>query len=146
MKIAIGSDHRGTRYRAAITAQLEALGHSVTDVGTTDEGSVDYPDFARAVAEQIKQGRCERGILICAAGIGMSMAANKVHGIRAALATDPFMAKMATEHNDANVLCVGERVIGEGLALEILDAFLGAEFGGGRHERRVGKIMDAEAG
>ena len=142
----IGADHGGVRIKDLLGEALRARGFEVEDLGTHGTEAVDYPEIAVAVARKVAAGGGARGLLVCGTGIGMSMAANKVHGIRAALATDPFMAKMATEHNDANVLCVGERVIGEGLALEILDAFLGAEFGGGRHERRVGKIMDAEAG
>jgi ribose 5-phosphate isomerase B len=142
----IGADHGGVRIKDLLGEALRARGHEVEDLGTHGSQAVDYPEIAVAVARKVAGNHDVRGLLVCGTGIGMSMAANKVHGVRAALATDPFMAKMATEHNDANVLCLGERVIGEGLALEILDAYLGATFGGGRHARRVGKIMEAEAG
>ncbi len=142
----IGADHGGVRIKDLLGEHLRARGHEVEDLGTHGSASVDYPDIAVAVARKVAGTAGARGLLVCGTGIGMSMAANKVHGIRAALATDAYMARMATEHNDANILCVGERVIGEGLAIDILDAFLAAEFGGDRHARRVSKIMEAEAG
>ncbi len=140
----VGSDHGGVMLKGRITEWLRELGHEVEDVGTHSTESVDYPEIATAVADRVAADPATRGILVCGTGIGMSMAANKVRGIRAALATDPFMARMATEHNDANLLCLGERVVGVGLAREILDAFLDARFEAGRHERRVGKIMGVE--
>lgn len=142
----IGADHGGVRIKDLLGEALRARGHVVEDLGTHGDQAVDYPDIAAAVARKVVGHDGARGLLVCGTGIGMSMTANKIRGVRAAQATDPFMARMATEHNDANVLCLGERVIGEGLALAILDAYLGATFGGGRHARRVGKIMEVEAG
>lgn len=113
-------------------------------MGTYTEESCDYPDFAVKVCDEVVAGRADRGILVCGTGIGMSMAANKVHGIRAALCSDVFSAKMSREHNNANVLCLGERVTGPGLAEMMLDVWLDTEFAGGRHERRVRKIMAIE--
>jgi ribose 5-phosphate isomerase B len=140
----VGSDHGGVMLKGRITEWLRELGHGVEDVGTFSTDSVDYPEIATAVADRVVAETGARGVLVCGTGIGMSMAANKVRGIRAALATDPFMARMAREHNDANLLCLGERVVGIGLAREILGAFLEARFEAGRHERRVGKIMAVE--
>ena len=131
----IGADHGGVRIKDLLGEALRGRGHQVEDLGTHGTQAVDYPEIAVAVSRKVVGQDGARGLLVCGTGIGMSMAANKVHGVRAALATDPFMARMATEHNDANVLCLGERVIGEGLALEILEAYLGATFGGGRRAR-----------
>jgi ribose 5-phosphate isomerase B len=122
---------------------LKALvdgGHEVVDMGTHTTDSVDYPDIAKVVADAVSAGEATRGVLVCGTGLGMSIAANKVAGVRAAVVTDTFSAQMACEHNNANILCLGERVVGEGLALALLDAWMNAEFGGGRHARRVGKI------
>jgi ribose 5-phosphate isomerase B len=140
MKFSIGSDHGGLNLKALAKARLEKAGHEVLDVGPNTTDSVDYPDFGKRVAQNVASGKSDMGVLICGTGLGMSMVANKVKGIRAALCTDPYMATMAKEHNNANILVMGERVIGPGLAETIVDAFLAAEFQGGRHERRVGKI------
>jgi ribose 5-phosphate isomerase B len=139
MRIAIGCDHRGLEVKRFITEIIEAAGHNVTDCGTYTEDAVDYPDIARAVASVVVAGECELGVLICNTGIGMSIAANKVRGTRAALCCDAFMAGRARQHNDANILCVGTEGERETLR-EIVTAFLTAEFEGGRHQRRVDKI------
>lgn len=144
MKIAIGSDHGGVHLKKSIREYLEKKGYEVEDFGTMTEDSVDYPDYAKKVAEVVASGKIDKGILICGTGIGISIAANKVKGIRAALCGDVFSARMSREHNDANILCMGERVLGIGLAETIVDTWLSAEFQGGRHERRVNKIMDLE--
>ena len=142
--IALGSDHGGFELKQEIMAHLEKRGLEYRDFGTYSEASCDYPDYGRAVALAVAGGECERGILICGTGIGISITANKVKGIRAALCGDVFSAAMSREHNNANVICLGERVLGPGLAVRILDAWLDTEFAGGRHERRVNKIMDIE--
>ncbi len=142
----VGSDHGGVTLKGHVVQWLKEGGHGVEDLGCFSSESVDYPDIARAVAERVAADGGSLGILVCGTGIGMSMAANKVAGIRAAVVTDPFMSRMAMEHNDANVLCLGERVLGIGLAREVLEAYLGAEFEGGRHARRVAKIMGAGEG
>jgi ribose 5-phosphate isomerase B len=116
----------------------------VQDFGTAGPESVDYTDFARQAARAVAAGACDRGIVVCGTGIGVSIAANKVVGIRAALCTDGYMARMSRQHNDANILALGARVLGEGLALDIVDAWLAAEFEGGRHARRVAKIHEIE--
>ncbi|HHS97101.1 MAG TPA: ribose 5-phosphate isomerase B [Chloroflexi bacterium] len=146
MRIAVGADHGGYSLKEAVVRYLIAEGHQVEDVGTHDETSTDYPDYAVQVARAVAEGRADLGVLVCGTGIGMSIAANKVRGVRAALATDCYMARMAREHNDANVLCLGGRVLGTGSALEIVRAFLEARFAGGRHARRVGKIEAIERG
>lgn len=139
--IGIGCDHGGFELKKAIMTHLRERGLEYKDFGTFTQDSCDYPDYARAVAEAVAEGVCDRGILICGTGIGMSIAANKVHGIRAALCGDCFSAKATREHNDANILCLGARVLGEGLALEITDIFLDTEFSGDqRHIRRIAKI------
>jgi ribose 5-phosphate isomerase B len=138
--LAIASDHAGFRLKEQLKAVLEKQGVRFADLGPADESSVDYPDFAHAVASGVADGRYGLGVLVCGTGIGMSVAANRHAGVRAALCTESFAAKMAREHNDANVLCIGSRIVGEGLAEAILNAFLGAKFEGGRHARRVGKI------
>lgn len=142
--IAIGSDHGGYALKKDIMAHLDKLGLEYTDYGTHDTGSCDYPDYAHIVCEKIQKGEAERGILVCGTGIGMSIAANKHKGIRAALCGDCFSAKYTRRHNDANVLCLGARVTGAGLAIEIVDAFLNNEFEGGRHAGRIGKIAELE--
>lgn len=146
MKIAIGSDHGGIHLKEHIKKYLQEKGIEVVDHGTFSEESCDYPDFAAKVCEDITSGAsgADRGILICGTGIGISIAANKCHGIRAALCSDVFSAKMSREHNNANVLCMGERTIGAGLAEMITDTWLNTGFAGGRHERRVNKIMALE--
>jgi len=137
MRVAVGSDHGGFRLKAAIVTLLRERGHEVRDMGTDSGASVDYPDFARAVCRAVAEGECERGILVCGTGIGMSMVANRQPAIRAALCHDAYTARMSREHNDANVLCLGERVLGEGVALDIVDVWLATSFAGGRHLRRI---------
>ena len=144
MHIAIGSDHGGYELKQRIVEFLIAQGHQVQDFGTHSTESVDYPDFAVPLARAVAAGEFDRGILICGTGIGMSIAANKVHGIRAAVCTNCYMARMSRQDNDANILCLGGRVLGLGLALEIVQVFLETEFMGGRHARRIGKIMRLE--
>ncbi len=145
MKLMIGSDHGGFELKEEVKKYLESLGHEVVDVGTYTPDSCDYPDIAKAGCEKITSGECERGILICGTGIGISMAANKIRGIRAACCSDTYSARYTRLHNDANVLCFGGRVVGVGLACELVDAYLSVEFEGGRHQRRVDKIMALEA-
>ena len=146
MKIAMGSDHGGIHLKNHIKEYLEGKGYEVIDHGTYTEDSCDYPDFAKKVCEDITSGAsgAEKGILVCGTGIGISMAANKCKGIRAALVADVFSAKMAAEHNNANVICMGERTTGVGLAEMMVDTFLGTPFAGGRHQRRIDKIMAIE--
>ena len=144
MKIAIASDHGGVNIREEIKSLLEELGLEYEDFGCECGTSVDYPDYAVPVAEKVASGEFDRGILICGTGIGMSISANKVKGIRCALVHDVFSAKATREHNDSNMLAMGERVIGPGLAREIAKTWLGTEFEGGRHANRVGKITAYE--
>ena len=144
MKLAIGSDHAGYRLKKEIMKVLDELNVEYEDVGCHDENSVDYPDYAVPVSEKVATGEVDRGILICGTGIGMSISANKIKGIRCALVHDVFSAKATRAHNDSNVLAMGERIVGPGLAGEIVKAWLGTEFEGGRHERRVNKMMDIE--
>jgi ribose 5-phosphate isomerase B len=144
MRIAIGSDHGGYSLKQHLVAYLSAQGYDVLDVGTDSADSVDYPGFAAAVARAVACGECGRGIAICGTGIGVSMSANRVPGIRAALCTNVYMARMAQAHNDAQVLCLGERVLGLGLAEQIVDAFLATTFEGGRHTRRLEKVHALE--
>jgi ribose 5-phosphate isomerase B len=144
MRIAIGCDHAGLGLKDVIVGLLSELGHSYEDFGCYDASSVDYPDIALVVAEGVSQGKFERGILICSTGTGMSIVANKVKGIRAALCHDTFSARRARGHNDANVLCLGEWVVGKGVAREIVSVYLESEFVGGRHARRLEKISALE--
>ncbi|QQK81658.1 ribose 5-phosphate isomerase B [Salicibibacter cibi] len=144
MKMIIGSDHAGWSLKKEIIPLLEDLGIEYKDVGTNGAESVDYPDFARPVAEQVAAGNYDSGILICGTGIGMSMTANKVPGIRCALVNDVFSAEMSRLHNQANVLAMGERVIGPGLAKAIVEKWVSTEFEGGRHANRVEKVMETE--
>mgnify|MGYP001270403722 CR=1 FL=1 len=139
-RIAIASDHGGLALKEELKRFLADQQMDSIDLGTHAADSVDYPDFAHAVCEEILSCRADAGILVCGTGIGMSIAANRRRGIRAALCTDPYMARMSREHNDANVLCLGERVVGTGLALSIALAFLSSTFAGGRHSRRLAKI------
>ncbi len=141
---AIGSDHGGFALKQEIMKHLTERGIEYRDYGTFSTDSCDYPDYGEAVGRAVASGECERGIVVCGTGIGISIAANKVHGVRCALCGDCFSAQMAREHNDANVLALGARVLGPGLALKIVDTFLDAEFQGGRHARRVAKIMALE--
>ncbi len=144
MKIAISSDHGGNRLRHEIMDLLSELGLEYEDFGPDSDESVDYPDYAKPVAAGVASGKFDRGILICGTGIGMSIAANKVKGIRCALVHDVFSAKATRGHNDSNILAMGERVIGPGLAREVATAWLDTSFEGGRHERRVAKLSELE--
>lgn len=142
--IVIGSDHGGVSHKSAISSYLTGRGLEVADAGTNGDASVDYPDFGRKVAEMVASGQADSGILVCGTGIGMSIAANKVPGIRAALVTDSFMARMAKEHNNANILVLGGRVLDEQKACELVGAWLDASFEGGRHQGRLDKITEIE--
>lgn len=144
MKVVIASDHGGFRLKQEIMKQLKSKSIGYEDYGAYSEESVDYPDYGHKVGEAVASGKFDRGIVICGTGIGISIAANKVPGIRAALCGDCFSAKASREHNNANVLALGERVIGVELAKMIVDIWLETEFAGGRHERRVNKISDIE--
>lgn len=137
LRIAIGSDHGGYEYKEQIVRHLKEKGYECVDVGTYSTDSCDYPVIARAVTTKITTGEADRGILICGTGIGMSIVANKVKGIRAALCGDTFSARASRAHNNSNVLCLGERVIGINLAMDIVDIWLESKFEGGRHQRRV---------
>lgn len=143
-KIALGCDHGGYELMKEVKAHLEELGYEYNDFGTYSSDSCDYPIFAEKAARAVADGDCRLGIVICGTGIGVSISANKINGIRCALCSDCFSAEMTRRHNDANMLAMGARVIGPGLALKIVDAFLGAPFDGGRHERRVKMMMDLE--
>lgn len=145
MKIGIGSDHGGFKLKETIKEFLESEGIEVVDYGTNSEESVDYPDYGEKTARGVVSGEVERAIVICGTGIGISIAANKVDGIRCALCGDTYSARMAMEHNNSNMIALGARVLGEGLALEIVGAWLKAKFEGDRHQRRVNKIMDIES-
>lgn len=138
--IIVGSDHAGLPLKEALLAALDRRGFEVRDIGTRSHASVDYPDFAHGVASAIESGDHALGILVCGSGVGMCITANKHPGVRAVVCSEPYSAAMARAHNDANVLCLGARVVGVGLAESILDAFLEGDFEGGRHARRVGKI------
>ena len=143
--IAIACDHAALQLKNQVVAHLKEKGYEVTDFGISREGAVDYPDYALPVAEAVASGCADKGILICGTGIGMSIAANKVKGIRCALCSDTFSARATREHNDANVLAFGERVVGPGLALDIVDTFLATPFSGAsRHVNRVAKITAIE--
>lgn len=143
-RIAIGADHAGFHAKENIKKFLEQAGYVVDDVGTWSEESVDYPNYARAVGERVASGQSDLGILACATGIGMSIAANKVPGIRAALAHDAMTARLAREHNNANVLTFGGRVVDDARAIEIVRDFLNAQFVGGRHQRRLDEIAELD--
>ena len=144
LRIALGADHAGFQVKETIKRYLESVGHTVDDVGTGSEESVDYPDFAREAASRVANAQDDLGVLVCGTGIGMTIVANKVPGIRAALVSDPATARLAREHNNANVLAVGGRVLNGEKAVEIVREFLAAEFAGGRHERRVNKISQLD--
>jgi len=144
MKIAIANDHAGTEYKFKIKEHLEEKGYEVTDFGTDDTASVDYPDYAEKVANAIRNGQADLGILICGTGVGMSIAANKFRGIRASLCGDCFSAEMTRRHNDSNILCLGARVIGLDLAKRIVDTYVEACYEGGRHAKRLAKIEETE--
>jgi len=140
MKIAIGSDHAGFALKAKLITILESAGHQVKDFGCYSEDSIDYPDYAHPVANEVEQHEADLGVLICGSGNGISMTANKHQGIRCALCWTPEIASLARQHNDANILSLPARFISEELAIDILHAFLSAQFEGGRHATRVGKI------
>ena len=144
MKIAIAADHGGFELKDSMVEYIKSLGNEVMDLGTNSADSVDYPDYAKKVCEEIQKGNSDLGILICGTGIGMSLAANKFEGIRAACVSDVYSAKMSRNHNNANVLCIGARVIGDEVAKLIIKTFLENEFEAGRHQRRVDKIMAIE--
>jgi ribose 5-phosphate isomerase B len=143
MKITIGADHAGYAMKEKVIAHLREKGIELDDEGPNNEESVDYTDFAKKVASKVADGTCDRGILICGTGLGMSMAANRFPGVRAALANDLFSAIMSRRHNDANVLAMGGRLIGDALALQLVDTWLDTPFEGGRHQRRVDKMDDS---
>ena len=145
MKIAIACDHGALALKEAVKAHLTARGMECVDFGTFTKDSCDYPDFARPAAEAVASGACERGIVLCTTGIGVSITANKVHGIRCALLSDPWSAKMTRLPNDTNMMALGAGVVGENLALEIVDVWVGTEFSGeARHQRRIDKVMALE--
>ena len=142
-KIGVGSDHAGVNLKNKIAEFLKEKGYEVTDYGTNSTASCDYPVYAKAVAKSVANGENERGIICCGSGIGVSIAANKVKGVRAVVAHEPYSAMLSRLHNDANVLCLGERITGESLALDIVETWLHSEYEGGRHQRRV-DMLDAE--
>lgn len=142
--IAIGCDHGGYTLKEAIKAHLDARGIAYKDFGTNSEESVDYPTYAKKVADAVVSGECEKGLLFCGTGIGISIAANKVKGVRCACCSDYFSAKYTRMHNDANILAMGGRVVGPGLAAELVDVFLDTAYEGGRHAKRVSQIADLE--
>ena len=143
-RIAIGSDHAGYQLKAQLAEHLREAGHEVEDLGTDSEESVDYPDYGAAVARAVVSGTAEYGVCVCGTGIGIGIAANKVKGARAAVVHDTTSARMARQHNDANVVCVGARLTGPQAAVDAVDAFLDAEFEGGRHQRRIDEISELE--
>jgi len=146
MKIAIGADHAGFELKNTLRDGLRAAGHEVEDLGTNSKESIDYPDYARAVAVKVSAGEAERGILVCSSGVGMSMAANKVRGVRAALGVHEEEVRLTRQHNDANILTLGQRFTAPQHAMDLVKVFLETSFEGGRHERRVAKMaaMDVE--
>ena len=145
MKIGIGNDHSALELKAEIIAHLEAQGYEVIDYGTNSTESCDYPVYGDIVGHAVADGEVGRGILICGTGLGISLAANKVRGVRAAVCSEPYTARMSRAHNDCNILALGARVVGSELAKMIVDVWLGTEFEGGRHQRRVDMIMDIES-
>ena len=142
--VALGADHAGFALKEVLKGWLIAQGYDVVDVGTQSTESVDYPDYAVAAGSTVTAGKADRAVLVCGTGIGMAMAANKVPGARAAVCTDAFTARMSREHNDANILALGARITGRDTAIEILETWLVAEFAGGRHARRVDKIVELD--
>lgn len=144
MKIAIGNDHAAVGMKKIIKQYLEEKGHEVVNVGTDENESVDYPDYAKKVCDMIKKGNVRLGIAICGTGVGMSIASNKIKGIRAVCCSEPYSAKLSRMHNNSNVLCFGARVVGEELAKMIVDEFISTDFLGGRHKIRVDKITEIE--
>lgn len=144
MKISLACDHGGLALKEAVKTHLESLGHQVLDFGTNSAESCDYVDFAASAARAVGEGQCPRGIVICTTGIGVSITANKIKGVRCALLTDTMCARLTRQHNDTNMMALGAGVVGEKLALEIVDTWLTTEFEGGRHARRVDKLMALE--
>ncbi len=144
MKVAIGCDHAGLTLKNAVIEHLKQRGFEINDCGTYDSASCHYPVFAQKVAEAVTSGDAEKGILVCGTGVGMSMAANKIKGIRAACVSDCFSAEATRAHNDANIVCFGQRVVGEGLALKIVDTFLDTKFEGGRHQIRIDMVNELD--
>jgi len=145
MRVAVGCDHAGFPLKATIIDRIEAAGHTAVDCGTYDANSVDYPDYASAVAAAMLRGDADRGVVLCGSGVGAAVAANKIKGIRAGLCHDVYSAHQGVEHDDINLLCLGGRIVGISLAEEILSAFLGAEFTGeDRHRRRLDKVLELE--
>lgn len=144
MKVAIGCDHAGLQLKNAVIEHLKQRGFEITDCGTYDTASCHYPVFAQKVAHEVTSGNAEKGILVCGTGVGMSMAANKIKGIRAACVSDCFSAEATRAHNDANIVCFGQRVVGEGLAFKIVDAFLDTKFEGGRHQLRIDMVNELD--
>jgi len=143
-RVAVGADHAGYPIKDRIKDLLQKKGYEVIDFGAHSAESVDYPDYAKQVAQCVAQAQCERGVLVCGTGLGMAIAANKIQGIRAATCNDTYTARMAAEHTDANVLCVGARVVDADHAVAIVEEWLKGKFGGGRHQRRIDKITDLE--
>ncbi len=146
MKIAIGNDHAAVEMKKEVTAHLEAQGYTVVNFGTDTGESCDYPVYGKRVADAVAKKECDLGVLICGTGVGISLAANKVKGIRAAVCSEPYSAQMTRTHNDANIICFGARVVGIATALSIVDAFLSASFEGGRHQKRVDMLTAIEEG
>jgi ribose 5-phosphate isomerase B len=145
MRIVVGGDHRGYQLKDVIAEHLRAAGHQVEDVGTHSSESVDYPDVAVAIGSLIQSGKAERGVLVCGSGVGAVIAANKLPGIRAGICHDTYSAHQGVEHDDMNLVCLGSRIIGEDVALEVVDAFIGAKFSGEeRYRRRLQKVADLE--
>ena len=144
MRVAIGADHAGYKLKEFLRGRLAAWGHEVLDLGTDSLESVDYPNFGAAVGRAVADGNAERGVAVCGSGIGISIAANKVHSVRAALVSEPVSAKLAREHNDANVICFGERIVGIAIAEAALEVFLSTPFAGGRHATRVDLLSALE--
>jgi ribose 5-phosphate isomerase B len=146
MKVAIGGDHAGFELKQHLIPLIEKLGHEVVDCGTNSTAAVDYPDFAQAVGEQVRDGKVDRGIVVCGSGIGANIAANKVKGVRAGLSTDTYSAHQGVEHDDMNVIVLGARITGTAVAEEIIESYLKAEFSGDeRHVRRLNKVKKIEA-
>ena len=146
MRIAIGNDHSAVALKQHIQTYLEQKGYEIYNVGTDSTQRTDYPVYGQAVAKEVISGRCELGILICGTGVGISLAANKIHGIRAAVCSEPYSARLSRQHNNANIIAFGARVVGESLAEMIVDEFLAAEYEGGRHQKRIDMISALEEG
>ncbi len=144
MKIAIGCDHVGLELKPCIVEHLEKRGHTVQDFGTNSYERTDYPIYGKAVAEAVASGACEKGIVLCGTGVGISIAANKIHGIRAVVCSEPYSALLSRRHNDTNVLALGARVVGSALALMIVDAWLAGKYEGGRHAKRVDMLTELD--